>query len=302
MAAAKRKVVKKQATEVAKKVVKVEKAVKKVTKPVAKAATKAEKVKEEPVEVEKKEAKKVSSKAKISIDLKEMLEAGCHFGHQARRWNPKMAEYLYTERDGVHIFDLAKTAEGLEKAMEFVTDWVKQGKVIVFVGTKRQAKEIVKEEAIKCGAPYVTERWLGGTLTNWEQMQVRIKRLLDLKEKRDRGELKQYTKRERVLLDREIERLERFFGGIAQLKSRPEAIFVVDTHREKTAIKEARYLGLTVIGMVDSNADPDGIEHRIPANDDAVRSIKLIVTKIAEAYAAGKPTSTTSPAVKPAGK
>jgi small subunit ribosomal protein S2 len=226
------------------------------------------------------------------IDLKEMLEAGCHFGHQARRWNPKMAKYIYTKRDGVHILDLTKTAAQLELAMRTVEEWVKNGKEIVFVGTKRQAREIVLEEANQAGAPFIVERWLGGTLTNWEQMQGRINRLVDLKAKREAGDLKQYTKRERGLIDREIERLERFFGGIAGLKKKPEALFIIDTHKEKTAEYEARISGVKVIAMMDTNCNPEDVELMggvvIPINDDAVRSIKLAVHAIAEAYKAGK--------------
>jgi small subunit ribosomal protein S2 len=226
------------------------------------------------------------------IDLKEMLEAGCHFGHQARRWNPKMAKFIYTKRDGVHIIDLTLTAAQLELAMQKVEEWVKNGKEIVFVGTKRQAREIVLEEANQAGAPFIVERWLGGTLTNWEQMQGRINRLVDLKTKREAGDLKQYTKRERGLIDREIERLERFFGGIAGLKKKPEALFIIDTHKEKTAVYEAKISGVKIIGMVDTNGNPEEIEFEggvvIPVNDDAVRSIKLVVHAIAEAYKAGK--------------
>lgn len=224
-----------------------------------------------------------------SVDLREMLEAGCHFGHQARRWNPKMTPYIYTERDGVHIFDLAKSAELIVESMEWVRDWVASGKEIVFVGSKRQASAIVKEEAINAGAPYVVVRWMGGLLTNWEEMKKRIKRLNTLKEQRESGELaKRYTKRERVMIDKEIAKLERFFGGLAGLTERPQALFVVDTHRELTAVKEAQAKGVPVIGMVDTNADPDLAEKVIPVNDDAVRSIKLVVAKIAEAYADGK--------------
>lgn len=234
-------------------------------------------------------AAKAKQKVKYEIDLREMLEAGCHFGHQARRWNPKMTEYIYTERDKVHIFDLAISAAKLVEAMEFVRDWVADGKEIVFVGTKRQAADIVREEAVAVGAPHVTVRWLGGTLTNWNQMKKRIKRLKDLKSQKEAGEwAKKYTKKEQVLLDREISRLERFFGGIAHLTSKPEALFVVDTHRETTAIKEAQVLGIPVVGLVDTNGDPDDVEKIIPVNDDAVRSIKLTVNKIAEAYADGK--------------
>jgi small subunit ribosomal protein S2 len=230
----------------------------------------------------------MADKAAFSVDLRELLEAGCHFGHQARRWNPKMDQYIYTQRDGVHIFDLAITANQLAEAMEYVRDLVAEGKEIIFVGTKRQAQEIVKEEAIKAGAPFVAVRWLGGLLTNWEQMQDRIKHLNDLKDKKEKGEFDRYTKKEQILIDREIARLERFFGGIAHLKRRPEALFIVDTHREDTAVREAGQVGIPVIGMVDSNANPEPVAKVIPVNDDAVRSIKLVVSSIAKAYAEGK--------------
>ena len=222
-----------------------------------------------------------------TIDLTELLEVGAHFGHQVRRWNPKMVKYIFTTRDNVHIIDLAKTARNLEEAMAFVTKWVGEGNDIVFVGTKRQAQAIVKEEAMKAGAPYVTERWLGGMISNWDEMQKRINKLKDLKQKRDSGAFNHYTKKERVLLDREIARLERFFGGIAHLPSRPQALFVVDTHKEVVAVKEASIVGIPIVGMVDTNGDPDLVTYVIPINDDAVRAIKLTVTKIAEAYQRG---------------
>jgi small subunit ribosomal protein S2 len=228
------------------------------------------------------------SDIKYSVDLRDLLEAGCHFGHQARRWNPKMKEYIYAEKDGVHIFDLGKTGPLLEEAMNWVKEWVASGKEIIFVGTKRQAQAIVREEATNIGAPFISERWLGGVLTNWEMTEKRIKKLNDMKIKKANGDFGKYTKKENVMIDKEIAKLERFFGGIAHLKVRPEAIFVVDTHREKTAIAEAALLGVTVVGMVDSNADPDSINYPIPVNDDAVRSIKLVVSEIAKAYADGK--------------
>jgi small subunit ribosomal protein S2 len=222
------------------------------------------------------------------VALKDLLEAGCHFGHQSRRWNPKMKPYLFTKRDGIHIFDLVQTKVGLEKACEFVKDWVAQGKEIVFVGTKRQAQAIIKEEAQKCGMPYVSTRWLGGTITNWEMIKKSIDRLHDLKKKKEEGEFKEYTKKENLLIDREIVRLEKFFGGIAKLEELPEAIFVVDTKREEAAVKEACKKQVKVVAIVDSNSDPDMVDYVIPANDDAVKSIKLIVQKIAEAVEEGK--------------
>jgi small subunit ribosomal protein S2 len=198
-----------------------------------------------------------------------------------------MAKYLYTTRDGVSIFDLAITAEKLAEAMEYVKNLVAEGKVIVLVGTKRQAQEIVREEATKVGAPFVAVRWLGGTLTNWEEISKRIRRFLEMKDKRDKGEYKAYTKKEQGLIDKEIAKLERFLGGISKLTKPPDALFVVDTHKEAVVMHEAAVRGIPVVGMVDSNADPDEIAQIIPANDDAVRSIKLIVGKIAQAYADG---------------
>ena len=222
------------------------------------------------------------------VDLKELLEAGCHFGHQAKRWNPKMKPYIYVQRDGVHIFDLVKSGACIEAAMEYVRDTVKAGKEVVFIGAKRQAKAIVMEEAMKAGAPYVTERWLGGMLTNWDEMEKRLRKLSTLKRQRENNELTHYTKKERLMIDKEIGRLERFFGGIAHLTKRPEALFIVDTHREATAVYEAGKLGTKVIGLVDTNADPTVVDFPIPVNDDAVRSIKLVVEKIAQAYLDGK--------------
>jgi small subunit ribosomal protein S2 len=233
-------------------------------------------------------AKKEFIMSSYDVDSKELLEAGCHFGHQAKRWNPKMKPFIYVQRDGVHIFDLVKTGTCLETAMEYVRDTVKAGKEVVFIGAKRQAKSIVLEEAMKVGAPYVTERWLGGMLTNWEEMEKRLRKLSTLKKQRDNNELTHYTKKERLMINKEIDRLERFFGGIAHLTKRPEALFIVDTHREATAVYEAGKTGAKVIGMVDTNADPTVVDFPIPANDDAVRSIKLVVEKIGQAYMDGK--------------
>lgn len=223
-----------------------------------------------------------------SVPLTDLLEAGCHFGHQSKRWNPQMKPYIYTARDGVHIFDLAKTSEGVNQAAEYVRDLVAGGGEVLMVGTKRQAKAIVKEEAMKSGAPYVSERWLGGTITNWEQIKKSIEKLIEMRDKKEKGEYNKYTKKENVLIDREIGRLHRFFGGLTKLRKIPEAIFVVDTHREETAVYEAKQAGIKVVGLVDTNADPSIIDYIIPANDDAVRSIKLVVSQIARAYADGK--------------
>lgn len=236
--------------------------------------------------VKKKKATKKSPTQELS--LKNLLEAGCHFGHQARRWHPKMKPYLYSAREGIHIFDLAKTRDGLKVALDFVKKLAAKGGTIVFVGTKRQAKAIIKEEAQKAGMPYVAERWLGGTITNWGQIKKSIDKLKDLKVKREAGELKKYTKKEQILIDRQIARLEKFFGGLANLEKLPEAIFVVDIKREEAVIKEARQENIPVIAIVDSNANPDQVDYVIPANDDAVGPIKLIVEMIGGAAKEGR--------------
>jgi len=222
-----------------------------------------------------------------SVPLTELLEAGSHFGHQSRRWNPKMSPFLYTVREGVHIFDLAQTSKRLAQACAAAKDMVSQGQDIVFVGTKRQAQSIVAEAAQKAGAPYINARWLGGVLSNWSQIEKSIKKLIDMKDKRTKGEYKKYTKKENLLLDREISRLERFFGGMAHLTKAPEALFIVDVHREKTAAKEAVAHKVKIFAITDSNADPTVIDYPIPANDDAVKSIKLIVETFARAVADG---------------
>jgi small subunit ribosomal protein S2 len=232
--------------------------------------------------------KTAAVKPEDEVSLEELLEAGCHFGHQSRRWNPKMKPYLYAKKEGVHIFDLEKTAAGLKQAMSFVRDLATQGKKVVFVGSKRQASAVIKEEAQKAGMPYVNLRWLGGTITNWEQIKTRIDRLKELEEKKQKGEFKNYTKKENVLIDREIDRLNRFVGGLRSLTGLPEAIFVVDVKKEVAAVREARQKNIPVIAVADSNADPDQIDYVIPANDDAVRSIQLIVAKIARAVIDGQ--------------
>jgi len=224
----------------------------------------------------------------IKINLKDLLDAGCHFGHQAQRWNPKMAPFLYGVRDGVHIFDLAKTKEGLEKAVEFVRDTAAKGGQIIFVGTKRQAQAIIKEEALRVKMPFLSERWLGGIITNWDNIKKSIDKLKDLKTQKEAGELKKYTKKENILIDREIARLERFFGGLVDLKELPAALFVVDVKKEQAALREAAKKNIPVVAIVDSNTDPDLVDWVIPANDDAVGSVKLIVSLIAEAVECGQ--------------
>ncbi len=222
------------------------------------------------------------------VSLKDLLEAGCHFGHQSRRWDPKMKPYIWQAKEGIHIFDLVKTAEGLKQACLFLRDLVASEGRVIFVGTKRQAQAIIKEEAIKVGTPYVAQRWLGGTITNWVQIKQSRDRLLEMEEKKEKGEYDKYTKKENVLIDREINRLNRFFEGLRDLKDIPEALFVVDVKKEIAAVKEARRKGIKIFAMVDSNADPDLVDYVIPANDDAVRSIKLIVSKMARAVEEGK--------------
>jgi len=225
---------------------------------------------------------------KFPVDLKMLLEAGCHFGHQAQRWSPKMKEYIYTERNGVHIFDLVKSGTKLQEAAQYVYDLAKQGKIVLFVGTKRQAQEIVQEEAIAVNAPFITTRWPGGLLTNWEQLKKSIDKLNSMKKDMAEGKYDNYTKKERVLLNREISRLERFFGGVAALKTVPDALFIVDVGKEKGVVNEAVAKKVPVVAMVDTNSDPTPVAFPIPVNDDAVRSIKLVVHFIAEAYREGR--------------
>ena len=222
------------------------------------------------------------------ISLNDLLEAGCHFGHQKRRWNPAMTRFIYGERDGVHIFDLAKTKLGLEQACEFAKNTAASGGKILFVATKRQAADFVKNEAIRVGMPYITVRWMGGFLTNYGHLSKSMKKLADDKTKREAGDFKKYTKKERLLIDREIAKLEKFFSAVMDLPGMPAALFVVDTHREDVAVREGFRMGVPVIGIVDTNSDPTMVEHVIPANDDAVKSIELIVKTVADAIEEGK--------------
>lgn len=224
----------------------------------------------------------------VPQDLKDLLEAGAHFGHQSRRWNPRMEPYIYTARDGVHIFDLTITAQKLDQACKVVREAVAAGQEVLFVGTKRQAKAIVREEANKVGAPHISERWLGGLLTNWDEISKRIRRLKNLKSDLEAGKFDGYTKKERVLIRREIDRLERFLGGVVSLNGLPDMLFVVDSIKEDVAVREANKKNVPVVAMVDSNGNPDDVTHVIPCNDDAVRAIKYVVARMAEAYAEGK--------------
>lgn len=222
------------------------------------------------------------------VSLKALLEAGSHFGHQARRWNPAMKPYIFAERDGVHIFDLVKTREGLEKACAFAGQVAGDGGKVLFIGTKRQAADAVKLAAQRTGMPYVNVRWMGGLLTNFDQVGKSIRKLATLKDQREKGEFKKYTKREQLLIDRQIGKLEKFFGGVAGLNKLPEALFVVDTHREEVAVREAQRVGVPVVGMVDTNGDPGLVDYVIPINDDAVKSIELVVTAMGDAIASPK--------------
>ncbi|MCA9369031.1 MAG: 30S ribosomal protein S2 [Pseudomonadales bacterium] len=221
-------------------------------------------------------------------DLRDLLEAGCHFGHQKAKWNPHMAEWIYMEKDGVHIFDLAKTAAQLQMAYNYAYELGSKGKTVVMVGTKRQAREIVADAAKKAGVNYVISRWLGGFLTNWTQVKQSIKKMNDIEAGLKSGKYDGYTKYERVQLEKEQNKLERFFIGVKDLKETPDCIFVVDPKREDNAIKEARVENVPVVALIDSNADPDLVDLPIPANDDAVKSIRFIVDQFAAGYMAGK--------------
>lgn len=225
---------------------------------------------------------------KKGITLKTLLEAGAHFGHQSQRWNPRIAPFLYGAKEGIHVFDLAKTKEGLEETAKALKEIAAQGGIIVFVGTKRQAQEIIMEEAKRAGMPYVKQRWLGGTITNWGQIKKRIDKLIRMKEEKERGEYKRYTKKEQVLLDREIVRLERFFEGLIDLKEIPQALFIVDIRKEEAAVKEAQMKKIPVAAIVDSNCDPTPITHIIPANDDAIGSLKVIISFVADYVKEGR--------------
>ncbi len=221
------------------------------------------------------------------ISMKALLETGVHFGHRTRRWNPKMKPYIFTERNGVHIIDLQQTIAAINRAYELARDTVAAGGTVLFVGTKRQAQETIAQEAQRCGMPYITQRWLGGTLTNWRTIRKRIDYLLSLEARRDRGDFERLTKKEALGLQRQIEKLNARLGGIREMRELPALLYVIDVRREATAIKEANKLGIPVIALVDTNCDPDPIDCVIPANDDAIRAIKLITSKIADGVLEG---------------
>jgi small subunit ribosomal protein S2 len=222
------------------------------------------------------------------ISMKALLESGVHFGHRTHKWNPAMKPYIFTERNGIHIIDLQKTVKSLEQAYNLVRDTVADGGTVLFVGTKRQAQEMIQTEAIRCGMPYVTDRWLGGMLTNWRTIRQRINELERIERMRDTGDFERITKKEALILSRKIERLEGLLGGIRKMVKTPDLLFVVDVMREETAIHEANLLKIPVIGMVDTNCDPRNVDYVIPSNDDAIRAIKLMVGKIADAVMEGK--------------
>lgn len=222
------------------------------------------------------------------ISMKQLLEAGVHFGHQTRRWNPKMAEYIFTERNGIYIIDLQKTVRKLEQAYNFVRELSSEGKNILFVGTKKQAQDSVKEEAVRAGANYVNARWLGGMMTNFKTIRHRINRLKQLREMKENGTFDLLPKKEVIKLNLEIEKLEKFLGGIETMTSLPGALFVVDPKKEKIAVAEAKKLGIPVVAIVDTNCDPDEVDYVIPGNDDAIRAVKLISGVIANAIIEGR--------------
>lgn len=217
------------------------------------------------------------------ISMKQLLEAGVHFGHQTRRWNPKMARYIFTERNGIYIIDLQKTVKKVDEAYNFVRDLAGEGGTMLFVGTKKQAQESVKEEAERCGMYFVNERWLGGMLTNFQTIQKRVQRLHELEKMEAEGTFDVLPKKEVASLRHEMEKLERFLGGIKNMKKLPDALFVVDPRKERIAVAEARRLNIPIVGIVDTNCDPDEIDVVIPANDDAIRAVKLLTARIADA-------------------
>ena len=222
------------------------------------------------------------------ISMKQLLEAGVHFGHQTRRWNPKMSRFIFTERNGIYIIDLQKTVKKVEEAYKFVKEVAETGKPILFVGTKKQAQEAIKEEAERCGMFFVNERWLGGMLTNHQTIQTRIKKLRELEKMEEEGVFNVLPKKEVIKLNAEKEKLEKYLGGIKEMPELPGAIFVVDPRKENIAIQEAHRLGIPVVGIVDTNCDPDELDFPIPGNDDAIRAVKLITGAMATAIIEGR--------------
>ena len=234
------------------------------------------------------------------VSMKQLLEAGVHFGHQTRRWNPKMAEYIFTERNGIYIIDLQKTVKKLEEAYAFVRELSENGGELLFVGTKKQAMDSIREEAIRCGMPYVNARWLGGMLTNFGTIQKRIKRLAQLKAMETDGTFAMLPKKEVIKLNLEIEKLEKFMGGITGMKKQPDALFIVDPRKERIAVAEAHKLGIPIIAIVDTNCDPDEVDYVIPGNDDAIRAVRLISGAMADAIIEGRQGESNAPAAEAA--
>jgi len=222
------------------------------------------------------------------VSMKSLLEAGVHFGHQTRRWNPKMATYIYTERNGIYIIDLQKTVKKLEEAYTFVRDMAAEGGNLLFVGTKKQAQDAIKEEAARCGGYYVNARWLGGMMTNFRTMRTRIDRLAQLRKMEEDGTFAMLPKKEVIKLQGEIEKLEKYLGGVKEMKKLPAALFIVDPRKERNAIAEAKKLNIPIVAIVDTNCDPDEIDYVIPGNDDAIRAIRLIAGAMASAVIEGR--------------
>ena len=223
-----------------------------------------------------------------SVSMKQLLEAGVHFGHQTRRWNPKMSRYIFTERNGIYIIDLQKTVKKLDEAYDFIKEIAAEGGEVLFVGTKKQAQDAIKEEAQRCGMHFVNARWLGGMLTNYRTIKTRIARLEQLNKMKEDGTFDLLPKKEVFKLELEIEKLEKFLGGIKNMETLPKAMFVVDTRKEKIAVAEAKNLGIPVVAIVDTNCDPDEVDYVIPGNDDAIRAVKLISGAMADAIIEGR--------------
>ena len=236
----------------------------------------------------------------MAVSMRELLEAGVHFGHQTRRWNPKMRRFIFGERGGIYIIDLQKTAESLEEAQSFARNLAERGGTVLFVGTKKQAQDAVEQEAKRTGMPYVNHRWLGGLLTNWRTITERIEHLHELRRLRDEGQLDLLPPKERISMQAELEKLEANLGGVADMRRQPNAVFIVDLRKEQLAVREARRLGLPVIALVDTNCDPDEADFVIPGNDDAIRSCSLVVRAIADAIAEGKQRATPADFAPPA--
>ena len=222
------------------------------------------------------------------VAMKQLLEAGVHFGHQTRRWDPRMAEYIFQARNGIHIIDLQKTSKKIDEAYNFIKEQAEEGKDILFVGTKKQAQECVKEAAEACGMYYVDQRWLGGMLTNFDTIQKRIKRLNDLEKMQEDGTFEVFPKKEVIILKKEMEKLEKNLGGIKNMKNLPGVMFIVDPKKERIAILEARKLNIPVVGLIDTNCNPEDVDYAIPGNDDAIRAVKLITSVMANAVIEGK--------------